>query len=62
MNSEEIKKSHQGLLKIGFTPTQAEQLSKFRGSYIEREKQQGATELHHLEFMRWLVTTGRLMD
>lgn len=64
MNSEEVevKESHASLLEVGFTSAQIENLSQFRRDYLEKEKQQVLVELRRLEFMRWLVATGRLVD
>jgi len=60
MNSEEIEKRHECLVDAGFTQTQIEQLSQFRSNYLEREKQQVSAQVRRLEFLRWLVATGRL--
>lgn len=60
MNSEGVKESREGLRKVGFTPEQIERLSQFRRDYLEREQQQALVELRRLEFIRWLVATGRL--
>ena len=60
MNDEEIKESLEGLQNAGFTPTQIERLSQFRRDYLERGKQQVPAEVRRLEFLRWLVVTGRL--
>ena len=57
MNSQE---NRQSLLEAGFTQTQIEQLAKLRRDHAEREKQQISAEQRRLEFVRWLVTTGRL--
>jgi hypothetical protein len=62
MDSEEITKSHEDLLEEGFTPSQIECLRQFRNEYLEREKQRALVELRHLEFIRWLIATGRLSD
>lgn len=56
------KESHEALLEVGFTPTQIEYLSKFRQDYAEKEKQMAEAEQRRLEFMRWLVASGRLTD
>ena len=53
-------KSFESLLKLGFTLSQAEQFSRLRVVYAEKEGI--ATELRRLEFVRWLVSTGRLTD
>ncbi|HEU5228953.1 MAG TPA: hypothetical protein VFU49_14140 [Ktedonobacteraceae bacterium] len=60
MNSEEIEKRHECLLDAGLTQTQIERLSQFRSTYLEREKQQISAQVRRLEFLRWLVVTGRL--
>jgi len=62
MNSEGVKESREGLLEAGFTSAQIEHLSQFRRDYLEREQLQVLVELRRLEFVRWLVATGRLTD
>lgn len=62
MNSEGVKEDLEGLLKVGFTPTEVECLRQFRRAYLERERQQALVESRRLEFLRWLVATGRLTD
>jgi len=62
MNSEGVKQSREALLQIGFTSTEIESLSQFRRDYLQREQQQILVELRRLEFVRWLVATGRLTD
>ncbi len=56
------KESHEALLEVGFTPMQIQHLSKFRQDYIEKEKQLAEVEQRRLEFIRWLVVSGRLTD
>lgn len=64
MNDRKVKQSqsHVNLLEVGFTQTQIERLSQFRQNYREKEKQQVLVELRRLEFVRWLVATGRITD
>ena len=64
MNDGKVKQSqnHMSLLNVGFTETQIERLSQFRQNYREKEKQQVLVELRRLEFVRWLVATGRMTD
>lgn len=59
MNSKE---STNILLEVGFTPSQVAWLSEFRRGYVEKEKQQISAEQRRLEFIRWLVNTGRLSE
>ena len=60
MNSEEIEKRYECLVDAGFTQAQIELLNQFRSNYLEREKQQVSAQVRRLEFLRWLVATGRL--
>ncbi len=62
MNREEIKEDCKSLLEVGFTLAQIERLSTFRRDYLVKEQQKFSVELHRLEFLRWLVSTGRLLD
>lgn len=64
MNDRKVKQSqnHVNLLNVGFTEAQIERLSQFRQNYREKEKQQVLVELRRLEFVRWLVATGRITD
>jgi hypothetical protein len=59
MNKEE---SRNCLLTAGFTENQVEFLSKFRRKYVEKEQLRIVEEQRRLEFIRWLVTNGRLND
>ena len=55
-------KEEEILLKCGFVPEQIERLQQLRSVYIERELVQIMKERRRLEFVRWLVYTGRLTD
>jgi hypothetical protein len=59
MNSKESQKS---LSEVGFTSIQVERLTKFRKEYVEKAKHQVSAEQRRLEFVRWLVATGRLTE
>lgn len=50
------------LRKGGFADGEVQRLNKLRQDYTEREKRQEAIDRHRLEFVRWLVTNGRLSD
>jgi hypothetical protein len=57
--------SHKGdemLLESGFIPEQIDRLRQLRYVYTERELVQITKERRRLEFVRWLVCTGRLTD
>ncbi len=50
------------LRKGGFADGEVQRLSKLRQDYTEREKLQERTDQRRLEFVRWLVTNGRLSE
>lgn len=50
------------LRKGGFAEEEMNQLSRLRMFYTEKEKQLAAVTLRRMEFIRWLVVTGKLSD
>jgi len=50
------------LRKGGFAEGEMQRLSKLRQDYTEREKLQATADHRRMEFIRWLVTTGKLSD
>jgi hypothetical protein len=50
------------LRKSGFAENEVIQLSKLRTDYNEREKHRAMLAHRRLEFIRWLVSTGKLTD
>ena len=50
------------LRKGGFAEGEVQRLSKLRQDYAEREKLRAAADHRRLEFIRWLVITGKLSD
>lgn len=50
------------LRKGGFADGEVQRLSKLRQDYNEREALQERTDRRRLEFVRWLVTNGRLSE
>ncbi len=50
------------LRKNGFADGEMQRLSKLRQDYAERQKHQALVDHRRLEFIRWLVTTGKLSD
>jgi hypothetical protein len=50
------------LRKGGFAESEVSQLSRLRVDYTERERKQALADHRRLEFVRWLVSTGRLSD
>jgi hypothetical protein len=50
------------LLDAGWELTQIERLCQFRDNYVQTRLDQAELDIRHLEFIRWLVLTGRLSD
>jgi len=50
------------LRKGGFAEGEMQRLSKLRQDYAERNKLQELTDHRRMEFIRWLVTNGRISD
>lgn len=50
------------LRKGGFVDGEVQRLDKLRRDYTEREKLQEMADRRRMEFIRWLVTNGRLSD
>jgi hypothetical protein len=50
------------LRKGGFADGEIQRLSKLRQDHAERARLQERVDQRRLEFVRWLVTNGRLSD
>lgn len=63
MNEMDYVQDFVMLRKLGFSAQEIDRLSGLRSVYAKRsEMDQAALDLRHLEFVRWLVQTGRLTD
>jgi len=58
----ERKEDRETLRKAGFAEVEMNRLSRLRRDYNERERLEAAAEHRRLEFVRWLVTIGKLTD
>lgn len=56
------KEDREILRRGGFGESEMNQLSRLRKDYNEREKRLTIAHTRRLEFIRWLVTTGKLTD
>lgn len=56
------KEDREILRKGGFAEGEVKRLSKLRQDYADRERRQAAADHRRLEFVRWLVSTGKLSD
>ena len=56
------KEDREILRKGGFAENEMKQLSRLRKDYAEKKTQLEAVDYRRLEFVRWLVNTGKLSD
>ncbi|HXZ03522.1 MAG TPA: hypothetical protein VEH81_01745 [Ktedonobacteraceae bacterium] len=56
------KEDHEMLRKAGFTEAQMNRLSKLRRNLAEEGKNQELIDFRRLQFVRWLVTKGKLTE
>lgn len=64
MNLTEIYRAVTRLLDTGWTIPEIERLSQFRSRYEQTSEDlpELNLDIRHLEFIRWLVQTGKLSD
>ncbi len=66
MNLSQIYRAVTRLLDSGWTIPEIERLSQFRKTFQQTSEDLPDIEvhldLHHLEFIRWMVQTGRICD
>ena len=56
------KEDREMLRKVGFAEVEMNQLSRLRRDYNESKRLQAVAEHRRLEFVRWLVTIGKLTE
>ena len=62
MNQMDYKKVFEMLYRAGFSVPEINRLYRFRRKYLESEMDRPPVDRRRLEFVRWLVATGRLTD
>ncbi len=62
MNQMDYKKALDLLRRAGFTTPEIVRLCRLRQECAAQEMNWTLADLRRLEFVRWLVTTGRLTD
>lgn len=63
MNQMNLEQALVMLRKLGFSAQEIDRLIRFRRRYAQKsEMDQASLDLRHLEFVRWLVQTGKLTD
>lgn len=58
----EMMQTSEVLRRQGFSQEEIDQLSELRQTIWTRQMQQDKIERRRLEFVRWLVVTGRITD
>jgi hypothetical protein len=58
----ESNEAREMLCNVEFTDSEIEQLSRLRRDYIEKERLRTRAEFRRLEFVRWLISTGKLTE
>jgi len=62
MHQMDYKDALDLLRRAGFSPAEMDRLVKLRRAHAGNELDQAPADLRRLEFVRWLVATGRLTD
>lgn len=58
----EMMQTSEVLRRQGFSQEEIDQLSELRQTIWKRQMQQDKIERRRLEFVRWLVVTGRITE
>ncbi len=61
-NPVDYKKADEILNSVDFTESEREHLWRLKRAYMEKRLSHMSVDHHRLEFVRWLVTTGKLTD
>ncbi len=56
------KEDREILRKGGFDESEMNRLSRLRKDHAERSRRQATADHRRLEFIRWLVSTGKLSE
>lgn len=59
MNHQE---TYDMLYKAGFTASEIDRLERLRRDYVKNKRSHMSETYRRLEFVRWLVTTGKLTE
>ena len=62
MNQMNYKEALETLRRAGFTAAEVDRLGRLRRDYAENEMDRAPANLLRLEFIRWLVMTGKLTE
>jgi len=62
MDHQETQETYDLLYQAGFTASEIDRLEKLRQEYAENKHDHMSETYRRLEFVRWLVTTGKLTE
>ncbi len=62
MDHLDYKEALEGLRKAGLKESEIDRLTRLRRNYVQKELDQSPADRRRLEFIRWLVATGKLTD
>ncbi len=62
MNTLNYKEALEMLKRAGYTRAERERLCSFRRTYVKHEVDQAGEDMCYLNFIRWLVSTGKLTE
>lgn len=62
MDRMERKEDREILRRVGFAEGEMNRLSKLRTAHTEKLRLQAIADNRRLEFVRWLVSNGKLTD
>lgn len=62
MQQMNYKQAFETLSRVGFVGPEIDRLWRMRRDHVDNEMDRAPIDLSHLEFVRWLVATGRLTE
>ena len=62
MQQMNYRQAFEILSRAGFVGPEIDRLWRLRRDHVETEMDRAPSDLYHLEFVRWLVMTGRLTE
>lgn len=61
MDDKALIQARERLLRAGWKLSEINRLCRFLKAYVQTSLDQADLDIRHLEFIRWLVLTGRLV-
>jgi hypothetical protein len=61
MDGKALIQARERLIRAGWKLSEINRLCRFLNAYVQTSMDQADLDIRHLEFIRWLVITGRLL-